>query len=100
MMFDHSFGANAKEKTSKTQTSKTKTKVIDTTKKINASTNSFFKKGDFYYNFNLGVHFCSKNKSLLVKIINVDTGNVILNIQTEPGKIYHAPQTFYVKWGI
>ena len=100
MMFDHSFSTNAKAKTPKAKTPKTKTKVIDTTKKSDVSTNGFFKKGDFYYDFNLGVHFCSKNKSLLVKIINVDTGNVILNIQTEPGKIYHAPQTFYVKWGI
>lgn len=99
-MFDHSFSTNAKEKTSKTKNPKTKIKVVDATKKSDVSTNGFFKKGDFYYDFNLGVHFCSKNTSLLVKIINADTGNVILNIQTEPGKVYHAPQTFYVKWGI
>lgn len=70
-------------------------------KKITKVGKSKFNKfKDFYYDFNYGVRFFTKKKSLLVKIFNLDTGNKIFEVNTFAGQIYSPPQKFYVKWGI
>lgn len=65
--------------------------------KINATPLNFHKK-DFYYSFNDGFLFSSLKNEYVVKLFNADTGNLIMNTKTIPGKIYNSFQKFYVKW--
>lgn len=98
-MLNYKLTQQLENKKEKTKVEKTLLKQIkNENKKI--GTSSFLRKGDFFYDFNYGIRFFSKNKSFLVKIFNLDSGNNILTVKTIPGEIYSPLQKFYVRWGI
>lgn len=99
-MLDYKIKSQIQAKQDKQENlSKIEKKLLKSIKDNKLNKKKYLKKNDFYYNFYYGINFFT-TKSLTVKVYNLDTGNEMINVLTEPNKIYKSPQKFYVRWGI